>query len=142
MIVNPANGDVYVTNTEANNRVRFEGVGDYVGVLGPKPSGDPRVGARQHPQVAHHGARCVGRQPRHARHRVQRGSASPQQTHSYGVTPTPLDVKGKSVATPLGMAISDDGSTLYVAAFGSNAVAVYDTAAARERHASFPTAPT
>jgi DNA-binding beta-propeller fold protein YncE len=34
MIVNPANGNVYVTNTDANNRVRFEGVGGYVGVFG------------------------------------------------------------------------------------------------------------
>ncbi|MGB5811560.1 MAG: hypothetical protein WBG86_13565, partial [Polyangiales bacterium] len=41
MIVNPVTQKLYVTNTEANNRVRFEGLGDYVANLGPKPSGDP-----------------------------------------------------------------------------------------------------
>lgn len=41
MIVNPVNGKLYVSNTEANNRVRFEGMGNYVSTLGPKPSGDP-----------------------------------------------------------------------------------------------------
>ena len=128
MIVNPANGDVYVTNTEANNRVRFEGVGDYVGVIGPKPSGDPAsVRGNIHKSritVLDASGDNLGTPvtefnviPRHLNKHIP-----------YGVSPTPLDVKGKSVATPLGMAISDDGSTLYVAAFGSNAVAVYDTA--------------
>ena len=128
MIVNPASGDVYVTNTDANNRVRFEGVGDYVGVFGPKPSGDPAsVRGNIHKSritVLDASGDNLGTPvtefnviPRHLNKHIP-----------YGVSPTPLDVKGKSLATPLGMAISDDGSTLYVAAFGSNAVAVYDTA--------------
>ena len=128
MIVNPANGNVYVTNTDANNRVRFEGFGDYVNTLGPKPSGDPasvrgnihksRItvldASADDPMTLHTELDVV---PRHL------------NTHiPYGVGTTPPDVKSRSVATPLGMAISGDGSRLYVAGFGSDAVAVYDTA--------------
>jgi YVTN family beta-propeller protein len=127
MIVNPANGNIYVTNTDANNRVRFEGHGDYVTTLGPKPSGDP-------PSVRGnlHKARITvldasgdaGGTP------VTELTVVPRHLNKhipYDVEPTPPDVKGKSVATPLDMAITDDGSTLYVTGFGSDAVAVFDT---------------
>lgn len=129
MIVNPSNGNVYVTNTDANNRVRFEGAGNYVDVLGPKPSGDP-------PSVRGHIHRSQitvldtsGDDPGTPRTEL---TVVPRQLNKhipYGADPMPQDVRLKSVATPLGMAITDDGSTLYVAAFGSDAVAVYDTAA-------------
>ncbi|MGB5811037.1 MAG: hypothetical protein WBG86_10940, partial [Polyangiales bacterium] len=46
----------------------------------------------------------------------------------YLATPQPDSVKDRSLSTPLGMALSSDGSTLYVAGFGSSAVGVYDTA--------------
>jgi len=118
MIVNPVNGKLYVTNTNANNRTRFEGVGNWVGVIGPKPSGDP-------PSVLGnlHKARVTvidaagNVTPRHLNKHIP-----------YGVFPVPAGVKEKSVGTPLGMAVSSDGTTLYVAGFGSNAVAVFDTA--------------
>ncbi len=118
MIVNPANGKLYVTNTEANNLVRFEGFGDYTSALGPKPSGDP--------------ASLRGNL-----HRSQitvidsSGNVTPRPLNKhipYGVGTVPAGVKEKSVATPLDMAVSSDGSTLYVAGFGSNTVAIYDTA--------------
>ena len=117
MIVNPANGKVYVTNTEANNRVRFEGFGDYTSSLGPKPSGDP---ASVRGNL--HRARITVIEPA--------GNVLPRHLNKhipYEVSPVPAGVKDKSVATPLAMAISDDGNTLYVAAFGSDAVAAYDT---------------
>ena len=47
----------------------------------------------------------------------------------YGVVPSPIGVKERSLATPMGMAVSADGTTLYVAAFGSGVVGVFDTAA-------------
>jgi len=129
MIVNPVNGNVYVTNTDANNRVRFEGVGNYVGVLGPKPSGDPAsVRGNLHKAritVLDASGDDTGTPatefsvvPRHLNKHIP-----------YGVNPAPADTRLRSVATPLQMAISDDGSTLYVAGFGSDAVAVYDTTA-------------
>src|SRR5262249_45308829 len=38
MSVNPASGKLYVANTDAQNRVRFEGPGDYVRSNGLKPA--------------------------------------------------------------------------------------------------------
>jgi DNA-binding beta-propeller fold protein YncE len=118
MIVNPANGNLYVTNTEANNRVRFEGMGNYVSTLGPKPSGDP-PSVRGHLHEARITVIDTSSNvfPRHLNKHID-----------YLANPQPLDVKDRSLATPLGLAISSDGSTLYVAGFGSSAVGVYDTA--------------
>ena len=117
MIVNPVNGNLYVTNTEANNRVRFEGFGDWVNDLGPKPSGDPpSVRGNLHQAritVIDSGGNVL---PRHLNKHIP-----------YEVSPVPAGVKEKSVGTPLQMAVSSDGATLYVAGFGSNAVAIYDT---------------
>ncbi|MGB5809628.1 MAG: hypothetical protein WBG86_03805 [Polyangiales bacterium] len=118
MIVNPVNGNLYVTNTDANNRVRFEGPGDWVNVIGPKPSGDP-------PSVIGnlHQARVTVISPG--------GAVTPRHLNKhipYGVSPVPAGVKERSVGTPLDMAVSSDGTTLYVVGFGSNAVAVFDTA--------------
>ena len=117
MVVNPANGKVYVTNTEANNRVRFEGLGDYASILGPKPSGDPASVRGNLHRARITVIDAAGNVfPRHLNKHIP-----------YGVRPTPAGVKEKSVATPLQMAISSDGATLYVAAFGTNAIAIYDT---------------
>jgi mono/diheme cytochrome c family protein len=118
MIVNPVNGNLYVTNTDANNRIRFEGVGDYTSVLGPKPSGDPASvrGNLHRAQIT-------------VIDNVGNVLRRPLNKHiPYGARPVPAGVKEKSVATPMQMAVSADGTTLYVAAFGSNAIAIYDTA--------------
>ena len=51
-------------------------------------------------------------------------------THiGYGVTPSPPGVADDSLALPMGLAVSSDGAELYVAAYGSNKVAILDTAA-------------
>lgn len=117
MIVSPSDGRVYVTNTEANNRVRFEGACDYESFIPAKASGDP----------------CSVRGNLH-RARITvidaLGNVTPRHLNKhipYDVSPVPSGVKEKSVATPLQMAVTSDGTTLYVAGFGSNAVAVYDT---------------
>lgn len=129
MIVNPSNGNIYVSNTDANNRVRFEGFGDYVNTLGPKPSGDP---ASVRGNLHKSRITVLDASSDNPGTPVTELSVVPRHLNKhipYGVSPTPLDVKAKSVATPLGMAITGDGSTLYVAGFGSDAVAVYDTSA-------------
>jgi len=119
MIVNPASGNLYVTNTEAISRVRFEGLADWVSDLGPKDSGDP-ASVRGHL----HEARitvidaALNVRPRHLNKHID-----------YTARPQPADVEDRSLSTPLEMAITSDGSTLYVAGFGSSAVGVYDTAA-------------
>ncbi len=129
MIANPANGNVYVTNTDANNRVRFEGVGAYAepSELGPKPSGDP---ASVRGNIHKSRITVLDASGDNLGTPVTEFSVAPRHLNKhidYDARPTPVAVKLASVATPLSMAISDDGSTLYVAAFGSDAVAVYDT---------------
>ncbi len=110
MIVNPSNGKLYVSNTEAHNEVRFEGPGSAATTV------------RGHL----HESRItivdgVNVTPRHLNKHIE---ALP---NGYRTTPMPLSVKDASLATPLDMAIASDG-TLYVAAFGSSAVGVFNAA--------------
>src|SRR5207237_762561 len=46
----------------------------------------------------------------------------------YNVRPAPPAVRADSLATPMEMAVTSDGTTLYVAAFGSGKIGVFDTA--------------
>ncbi len=109
MVVNPVNGKVYVTNTEALNEQRFEGPGTFAGhsvqgrfirnqitVLGPS-----------------------GVQPRHLNKHINYGACC---------ATIPNAENDKSLALPTGMAISSNGVTLYVAALGSSKIGVYNTA--------------
>ncbi len=119
MIVNPNNDNLYVTNTEAISRVRFEGLGDWVSDLGPKESDDP-------PTVRGH--------LHEARVTVIDSALSVRHRHlnkhiDYAARPQPAGTKDASLSMPLEMAITSDGSTLYIAGFGSSAIGVYDTAA-------------
>ena len=116
MAVNPVNGAVYVSNTAANNRVRFEGPGKYA--MGKKPPGEPTT-VRGH--IAE--ARITV---------IKDGSVAPRHLNKhidYAKVPVPPGVKERSLATPLQMVVSPDGKKLYVAAFGSSKVGVFDTAA-------------
>ncbi len=107
MIVNPANQKLYVTNTEARNEVRFEGPG----ILGTTVRGrlhQTRITVVDGTTVT----------PRHLNKHID-----------YDVFPAPPGTKEDSLSIPLGMAVSSDGTTLYVAAFGSAKIGVFDTAA-------------
>ncbi|MFM7142698.1 MAG: hypothetical protein ACKO2K_12385, partial [Alphaproteobacteria bacterium] len=104
--VNPANGRVYVTNTEARNEVRFEGSG----TLGTTVQGhlhEARVSVLSGADVL----------PRHLNKHVD-----------YQVTPAAPGVKESSLSQPTGIAVSADGSTVWVTAFGSNRVGVLSAA--------------
>ncbi len=107
MVVNPQTGNVYVTNTDSSNHIRFEGPGQ-------------------------HGGSTVQGQIAKARISTLTGDGVNVQhlnTHiDYAQLKAPASVKQASVATPLDMAITHDGNTLFVAALGSNKVAVYNTA--------------
>ena len=107
MAVNPVTGRVYVSNTEARNEVRFEGPGVF---------GGSTVRGHLH----------------EARITVLDGSTvTPHRLNKnidYNVVPSPSGVKDGSLATPVGMAVTSNGATLYLAAFGSSKVGVYDTA--------------
>jgi len=111
MVANPANGNLYVSNTDAQNLTRFEGPGNFGGST---------------VQGNLHQARITV---------IDGSSVSPVHLNShidYAVTPAPVGTKDHSLATPLDMAVTSDGSTLYVAAFGSSKVGVIPTSALDE----------
>lgn len=109
MTVNPRTGAVYVSNTEARNEVRFEGPGVFGGSSVRGHLHEARV------TILYGDGRVV---PRHLNPHVD-----------YRVVPSPPGVKERSLAMPLGMAVSGDGATLWVEAFGSGVVAALDLAA-------------
>lgn len=111
MVVNPVNGKVYVSNTEAGNEKRFEGPGLFAGhsirghlhesritVLGPGGS------------VA----------PRHLNKHID---------YTVCCAASPNAENDKSLALPQQMAVTSDGRTLYVATLGSSKIGVFDTQA-------------
>ncbi|MCK6555045.1 hypothetical protein L6Q96_10770 [Candidatus Binatia bacterium] len=106
MVVNPVSGKVYVSNTESRNEVRFEGPGVFGGSTVQGHLAEARITVlADGVATAHH--------------------LNPHI--DYSVRPAPAGVGEKSLATPLDMAVSGDGRTLYVAAFGSGKVGVLDT---------------
>jgi DNA-binding beta-propeller fold protein YncE len=107
MVVNPANGHVYVSNTEARNDLRFEGPGDLAGVTLRGHLHESRITVLS----------AAGVSPRHLNKHLDYTVASS------------TDARDKTLAQPLGMAVTRDGATLYVAGFGSSRIGIYDTAA-------------
>jgi DNA-binding beta-propeller fold protein YncE len=106
MAVNPVTGDVYVSNTESSNRIRFAGAGVHGGSTVRGHVAESRI------TVLGGG----GAAPRHLNKHV-----------SYASSPGPLAETSKSLAIPLDMAVTGDGATLYVAAFGSSKIGVFAT---------------
>jgi DNA-binding beta-propeller fold protein YncE len=109
MAVNPVSGKVYVTNTDARNDVRFEGPGTAFGSTTV--------------QGHLHETRITV---------IDGGTALPRHLNKhldYDVRPAPPSARAASLATPMGMAVNAAGTTLYVAAFGSSRIGVFDTAA-------------
>lgn len=106
MAVNPLNGKLYVTNTEGHNEVRFEGSGT---------RGTTVQGHLHEARITVVSGAAV--LPRHLNKHID-----------YRVTPAVAGVKEASLAQPVGIAVSADGSTVYVAAFGSNRVGVFSSA--------------
>ncbi len=116
LVVNPVSGKVYVTNTESPNHIEFEGPGDHGGstvqgrlsesritVLDPAgPSVDPQH-LNQH----------IDYSALHTDPGADHAAINAQRHHS--------------LATPLQPVVSSDGSKLYVAAFGSAKIGVFDT---------------
>jgi sugar lactone lactonase YvrE len=117
MVENATTNAIYVSNTDAQNHVRFEGPGTKVTTDGDKPGGEP-------PTVQGHLAE--------ARVTVITGtSVKPRHLNlhiDYSARPAPAGIKDHSLATPLQMVLSPDDATLYVAAFGSSKIGVISTA--------------
>jgi len=108
MITNPVNGKIYVSNIEANNFARFEGPGVYA-------AGQTLQGNLAKTRITVISAGTVT--PRHLNKHI-----------NYNTRPAPLATQQASLSMPLDMAISGDGSKLYVSAFGSSKVGVFNTA--------------
>lgn len=115
MIVNPANGKVYVSNLEANNLQRFEGANRFAGAQ-TRPAASVRA------KIALSRITVLDRQggvtPRHLNKHIDYSTCCA----------TNAVENATSVAFPLGMEITANGQTLYVAALGSSKIAVYNTA--------------
>ncbi|MBI2931570.1 MAG: hypothetical protein HYY16_07945, partial [Planctomycetes bacterium] len=109
MIVNPVNGRVYVANTEAQNRNRFEGPGVFAGHTVRGHIAESRITVLD-------GAAA---QPRHLNKHID---------FNGPFLPIPNPINAKSLAFPMDMAVTSDGATLYVAAFGSSKIGIFDTA--------------
>jgi DNA-binding beta-propeller fold protein YncE len=107
MAVNPVNGHVYVTNTEARNDLRFEGAGTFAGTSLRGHLHESRITVLS----------SAGASPRHLNKHIDYRAANQS------------GVADRSLAQPVGIAVTGDGSKLYVAAFGSSRIGIYDTAA-------------
>jgi DNA-binding beta-propeller fold protein YncE len=109
MVVNPVNGKVYVSNTEALNQTRFEGPGVFAGHSLRGHLHESRITV-----LGTDGSVA----PRHLNKHID---------YSRCCAPVPNTESETSLAQPNAMAITHDGATLYVAALGSSKIGVYDT---------------
>ncbi|WP_394824968.1 hypothetical protein [Pendulispora albinea] len=114
MVTNPVTGELYVSNTEAQNHVRFEGPGQFGGSTVQGHLAETRVTILSGGSVA----------PRHLNKHIDYEKLAGRP----GFDPT---AKNHSLSTPVDMAVSGDGKTLFVASFGSSKIGVFDTAALR-----------
>ena len=111
MVANPVSGKLYVSNTEANNHRRFEGPGQYGGQTVQGHLAETRVTVISGATVA----------PRHLNKHIDYSKLASDPAFD----PT---VKNHSLSMPLDMAVTSNGQTLYVAAFGSSRIGVFNTA--------------
>jgi DNA-binding beta-propeller fold protein YncE len=112
MVTNPVSGRLYVTNSEAQNLTRFEGPGVFGGSTVQGNLAQMRVTVISGSTVT----------PRHLNKHIDYSVLA----NEPGFDPT---IKNHSLSTPLDMVVSSNGARLYVAAFGSSKVGVFDTAA-------------
>lgn len=104
--VNPSNGNVYVSNQEARNVVRFEGPGSRSTTV---------RGHFVESRITVISGNTVS--PRHLNKHIT----------SYGQSVGTAAEKAAALAQPLEMAVSPDGANLYVVAMGSNKLARFST---------------
>ena len=104
--VNPVSDAIYVSNLDSRNQVRFAGVAARATSTIRGHVTDQRVTV------------------------IRPGAVSPRSLNKHldFSQPSGSDAaRSLSLSTPLGMAVSGDGNTLYVSAFGSSKIALYDT---------------
>ena len=104
MAVNPASGKLYVANTDARNEVRFEGPGT-IGTTVQGRLAEARVTVISGSTVT----------PRHLNKHI-----------NYSIRPAPAGTSANSLAQPASIAVTSNGATVYVAAFGSQKVGIFN----------------
>lgn len=108
LVTHPQTGDLFVSNTDANNAQRFEGPGEFV---------DSTVqGNIAKSQVTYINPRTGVVRPRHLNNHID-----------YSSVKAPQNVKPHSVSTPTQMVLDEAGDYLYLVAMGSDKVAVLPT---------------
>ncbi len=119
MAVNPVTGKLYVTNTESPNHIRFEGAGDHGGSTVQGRLSETRITVID-PTLA-----TVS--PRHINQHIDYS-----KLHTANDAQTDSDIaamRPHTLATPLQIVSTADGSTLYMAAFGSSKIGVFASSA-------------
>lgn len=119
MIVNPASGTLYVSNTDSVNEVRFEGPGIVGGSTVQGHLAESRVTVISNPNTTDLSGASV--KPRHLNKHIDYSKLANDPAFDPSV-------RLHSLAIPVDMAIDSTGTTLYVAAFGSSKVGVFATA--------------
>jgi YVTN family beta-propeller protein len=114
MVTNPVSGELYVSNTEAKNLARFEGPGVFGKSTVQGHLAEVRVTVISGSTVT----------PIHLNKHIDYTKLAGQS----GFDPT---AAASSLSMPTEMVVSGDGKTLFVAAFGSSKIGVFDTAALR-----------
>ncbi|MEM0955365.1 MAG: hypothetical protein AAGI24_14590 [Pseudomonadota bacterium] len=109
MVVNPESGELYVSNLEALNHIRFEGPGEAATTVRGHIA-ESRITVVDGSSVT----------PVHLNPHVD---FDVPEKSSY-----PASVVARSLSQPTALAVSPDGDTLYVAAFGSQKIAAIPTA--------------
>lgn len=110
MATNPVTGTLYVSNTDAINNVRFEGPGTFAGHTVQGHLAEARITVISGSTVT----------PRHLNKHIDYTKLA----GASGFDPT---AKSHSLSMPLDMAVTHDGKTLYLAAFGSSKIGMFDT---------------
>ena len=108
LAVSPTTGEIFVTNTDANNATRFEGAGQFA-----NSTVQGNIAKSQISVINPHTGTV---KPRHLNRHINYEDLKGNST-----------VKSHSLSTPLQVAVSKDGLNLYSAVLGSNKIAVIPT---------------
>jgi len=117
MVVNPSTGRLYVTNTELPNHVDFEGPGIHGGSTVQGHLSESRI------TVINTGTGAVD--PQHLNQHIDYSQLHTDAGADHAAINAQI---AHSLATPLQPVVSSLGDKLYVAAFGSAKIGVFDTA--------------
>lgn len=110
MVTNPATGRLYISNSDAQNQRRFEGPGIFGGSTVQGHLAEMRITVISGSTVT----------PIHLNKHINYSILN----NNPNFDPTQAS---HSLSTPLDMAVTQDGSTLFVAAFGSSKIGVFNT---------------